>query len=123
MNTNNLAEFGNRELAIAGELLTAYAENRPANFYEGGVKLEFNPGSGNVFLVNDDGQVLVLDGDELREWHFLSYAGNEGFADGLFIEFRDGGINENDYEQLADILEAEGMKAEAEEVRRKITEE
>lgn len=120
MNTNDLSQFSDAALREAGQLLIAYANNNHDNFYEGGVKLEYNPTSQKVFITNDDCQVLMADGEDLREWYWLSYAGEEGFALDLYGDFRNGNIDENDYEQLADILESEGLDAEAADVRAKM---
>lgn len=49
-----------------------------------------------------------------------TYQGNEGDAETLFSDFKNGNIDENDYDQLADILENEGMDEQAEEVRAEI---
>lgn len=120
---DNMEKFGLREIEMAADLMKAYANGKaPRDFYDDGVTVEFNPNSGNVFLTNSEYQVLMLDDNgELYEWYFLSYAGNEGDAEMLFIDFKNGNIDENDYEQLLDILERECMDAEAEEVRDAIT--
>lgn len=115
----NMEHFGLREIGMAADLMKAYVEGKaPRNFYDDGVTVEFNPHSGNVFLVNSDYQVLMLDDNGgLFEWYFLSYAGEEGSAEDLLFDFRSGNIERNDYEELADILEREGMDDEAAEVR------
>lgn len=114
-----MEHFGIREIEMAADLMKAYANGEaPTNFYDDGVTVEFNPYSGNVFLTNSDYQVLMLDDNgNLYEWYFLSYAGNEGDAQTLYSCFQEDGIDENDYDQLAEILESEGMEEEAREVR------
>ena len=57
--TENLAEFGSRERAIAGELLSLPL---PDNFGTTGVRVVFNKNSGFVFLVNDDYQCAMMNG-------------------------------------------------------------
>lgn len=82
-NTRDLSLFGFRELRIATELLTAYVDSnkRPDDFEGDGVTLEFNPNSGNVFLVNDEFQVAMMNGDKLEQFHSCPYCGAEGFKD------------------------------------------
>lgn len=115
----NLEDFGYRELDMAADLLKAYANSTvPGNFYESGVQIAVDNSSGDVFLTNDDGDLLVDDGDgNLVNYYVLSYSGDEGFAEDLYDNFKRGYIDEEDYEELASILEYEGLDDEAEEVR------
>ena len=57
--TNDLTQFGYRELAEAGKLLIAYAENG-SDFLTDGVQVWFNKNSGTVFLSDEDYNVGVL---------------------------------------------------------------
>lgn len=119
----NLEKFGNREILEASELMKAYVEGKcPENFYNDGVTVEFNPNSGNVFLTNSEYQVAMFEGEELKIWYWLDYHGNEGFIEDLYEQFKDGYVKQEDFEELADALQAEGMEEEAEEVRDKIEE-
>lgn len=59
----------------------------PDNFYDEGVKFAFNSNSGNVFLVNDDYQVCMMNGDVLEEFYTSPYEGHEGFINDLFDEY------------------------------------
>lgn len=115
-NTRNLSEFSRGQLERAGKLLLAYANTPLKNFSDYGVTIELNPGSDNVFLINEDYQVAMLNGDDLEQWYFLSYHGNEGFIDDLYTDFKNGNIGEEDYEELANYLELEGMTDKSEEV-------
>ena len=88
MTTTNLAEFGYRELKIAGELLAAYKENETQAvkdyFHDDGVTVMMNTSSGNVFLTNSEHQVAMLDNDGMLDlWHTTPYHTHEGFADDL----------------------------------------
>lgn len=116
--TTNLADFGYRELDMAADILRAWADgNLPDDFYDDGVQLMMNTDSGSVFLTNSDYQVAMLNDDnELESWYFLSYGGNEGFASDLYKEFKDGYIDEEDYEELYNILDNNELDDEAEEV-------
>ena len=118
----NMDHFGMREIEMAADLMKAYANGgAPDSFYDDGVTVEFNPQSGKVFLVNSDFQVLTIDGNgRLYEMYSRGYAGKEGDAETLYFDFKNGNVDENDYEQLECILESEGMEEEAEEVRKAI---
>lgn len=80
-----------RERALAIELLQAWHEKGlPDNFDGEGVKIAFNRNSGNVFLVNDDYQVAMLDDDgKLSEWFTSPYEGHEGFLADLIADCND----------------------------------
>jgi hypothetical protein len=83
MNTNNLEEFGYREMGMAGELLTAYSEG--CGFLGRRVKLEFNSSSGIVFLVDEDCNVGVMEDKKLVQFYNCPECGEEGTAH----DFRD----------------------------------
>lgn len=84
MNTNDLSKLGYREIDIAADLLKAYATGgrMASNNVElgDGFKIEFNPNSGNVFLVDDDYNVVMLnDSGKLENWLNCPQCGEEGF--------------------------------------------
>lgn len=119
--TTNLSDFGYRELGILKDLISAMLEQGlPDNFSDSDVVPMMNTYSGNVFLTNSEYEVAMLNGEDLEVFYTLSYYGTEGFASDLYDEFKDGNIEQEDLEQLADILETEGMEEEAEEVRKKL---
>lgn len=87
--TTNLGDFGMRELDMAANLLKAFSNGKgPSDFELEGVQLMMNQNSGNVFLTNDECQVLMMNGDSLEMWYFTPYAGHEGFADDLKEEYK-----------------------------------
>jgi hypothetical protein len=64
-NTRDLSKFGFREIGITAELLTRYANGRQSWVSDqdelgDGVAVEFNPNSGNVFLVDEDRGVAMV---------------------------------------------------------------
>lgn len=123
MTTTNLADFNYKELAMLEELLKAMREQGlPQDFYNDEVHPMMNQNSGNVFLTNSDYQVAMLNGDKLESFYFLSYHGNEGFLDELLIDYENGNILEEDFEQLAEICEANGETEKAEEIRKVLEE-
>ena len=88
--TENLSDIitFDRERALAIELLQAWGEQGlPDDFYEGGVKVAFNRNSGYVFLVNDEHQCAMMNGDKLEIHYTSPYDGHEGFIDELFEEY------------------------------------
>lgn len=96
-NTRDMSEFGYIELAEAGDLLRAYADN--PEILEDGVAVEFNPNSGNVFLVDDDCNVALLNRGKLERWYSCPICGWEGFLD----EMDHGEDNEGCQEYLREI--------------------
>lgn len=123
MTTTNLSDFGYRELAILEKLLKAMREQGlPKDFYDDEVHPMMNQSSGNVFLTNSDYQVAMLNGDKLESFYFLSYHGNEGFLNELIVEYDNGNIETEDFEQLADICEENGETEKAEEIRKALEE-
>jgi hypothetical protein len=82
-NTRDLSSFGWRELKMAAELLTALVEQgKPDELWEG-IAVEFNPNSGHVFLVDEDFNVALLNGDKLETWFHCGECGLEGFAEDI----------------------------------------
>lgn len=81
MTTEDLSQFGYRELAMAGDLLKAYAEN-PIEIGEG-LKLMMNTGSGNVFLTSDEYRVLMMNGDKIEQFYSCPECGHEGFLEDM----------------------------------------
>jgi len=98
------ADFGYRELDLAGELLTKYANgniSRMARDYFGGpygIQVGFNNMSGNVFLVDEDFNVLMSDGRQLDLFITTPYSGEEGFYDELMEMYNE--LDPEDQEYL-----------------------
>jgi hypothetical protein len=113
MTTTNLAEFGNRELKIAAKLLTAYADGNfeCPYFMNDGVQVMMNTNSGNVFLTNDDCQVLMMNGNILQGYYSSPYEGHEGFIDEL-IDMWDEDWHAEDTEWLYILAKDFGIKNE-----------
>ena len=88
MTTTNLAKFGNREKAIAGDLLYAMSKHGlPKYFDEEDVTVMFNFNSGYVFLTNSELQAAMLTDDNTLEiWHNCPECGCEGFIDDIKTE-------------------------------------
>jgi hypothetical protein len=71
-----------RERHLALQLLNAWdQQGLPEGFYPYGVKLAFNKNSGYVFLVNEEYQAVMMNGDKLDIHHSLPYSGDEGFLE------------------------------------------
>ena len=70
------------------QIINAWNHNGlPSNFYEDNVRLAFNKNSGYVFLVNDDCQVAMMNGNNLECFYTSPYDGREGFIDELFDDY------------------------------------
>ena len=70
------------------QIINAWNHNGlPSNFYEDNVRLAFNKNSGNVFIVNDDCQVAMMNGNNLECFYTSPYDGREGFIDELFDDY------------------------------------
>ncbi len=79
-----------RERRMVMEILKAWDEGGlPDDFAESGVKFAFNRNSGNVFLVNEDLDVAMMNGDELESFYTSPYEGKEGFFSDLMDEYAD----------------------------------
>jgi len=91
MTTTNLAEFGNIEREEAGKLLTAYSRNRNVcpYFENKEVQVMMNTYSGNVFLTDENFNVLMLNGDNLEGFYNSPYSGHEGFFEELIEEWNE----------------------------------
>ena len=100
--TEALTKFGFRELDIAGDLLKAINKGLPIDFDREGIKVGFNMNSGNVFLVNAEYQVAMVD-DEGNLYSFYSspYEGKEGSFEDLKEEYND--MHPEDKEWFQDI--------------------
>ena len=91
--TTNLADFGYTEREELIRLLTAWQEQGlPEDFYDCGVHAMFNKSSGYVFLVNEEYQTAMMNGDKLESWYNCPNCGHEGFAEDCCLN--DDGCNE-----------------------------
>jgi hypothetical protein len=86
MNSTKLSQLGYREIAMLAELLKVYADNG-CTFLPGDVEWEYNPESDNVFLVDDDGNVGMLNDDgKLEQWNLCADCSAEGFASSVPLD-------------------------------------
>lgn len=104
--TENLADFGSRERAMAGELLSA---DLPRNFNAVGVRVAMNMNSGYVFLVNDDFQVAMMNGYHMAIFHTTPYHGHEGFLEDLLNELHPDDLNQEDIDYILRESEIESL--------------
>ena len=116
----DLGRLGAREIYMAIDLLKAMLKGYPDDFDDDGVQIAFNPYSGNVFLTNENYDSCMERDGELEQWYFLGYHGYEGFLDDLIEQYNDGEIESEDWEELADICERNGMDEKAEEIRKRL---
>jgi hypothetical protein len=109
--TEELAEImqSSAEREAVSEIIAAWGSyGLPASFEPRGVKFAFNRESGYVFLVNDDCQVAMLNGEKLDMFHFTPYDGHEGFIVDLLEEFVPHQLNEEDEKYIRNVADFEG---------------
>lgn len=100
-NTKDLSKFGNRELSILSDLLKAYANGKYASENDTlneDISYEFNPNSGEVFLVDGDYNVAMLSEDKygntvLENWLNCSNCGKEDLRSEITLD-EDGNCSE-----------------------------
>ncbi len=108
--TENLADFGFREIKMLRNILNAWVENGlPDDFDNTGVKPAMNTSSGFVFLVNEEYQVAMLNGDQLDIFHSLPYSGHEGFLSDLVEEYKPDDLNSEDVEYILNAADIAGF--------------
>lgn len=106
--TENLGDFGSREREMLAELLTC-ENNWPDAFEREGVKGAMNMNSGYVFLVNDDCQVLMMNGDDPELFHSTPYEGHEGFLSDLMEEHKPSDLNQDDIDYIVSCAKNENI--------------
>ena len=80
--TNDLKDFGQRELAEAGKLLSALnTSNDKTEMLGSGVVVSFNTYSGLVFLTDEDYNTAMINPEtgHLEDWYYCPECGHEGF--------------------------------------------
>ena len=87
-NTHDLSEFGPQELKTAAELRTAYCQTSP-DFLGDGTQIEFNMDSGYVFLIDEESNIGMMNGDDLEQWLKCPECGTEGFLEDMIEKGRD----------------------------------
>lgn len=103
-NTNDLTRLGYREYDLLADLLKALSDNKIATNTTLGDKVnwEFNPNSGNVFLIDEDYQAYMMNDDGFIEEHvFCSNCGAEGFKTEFWVKPED--LTDQQKEELDDI--------------------
>jgi len=97
---NKLIKFGYRECGILGEMLVAWSDQKLSSLakkYFGPLTdFGFNRNSGNVYLVDEDYNVVMFNDSIKKLDLFLStpYEGQEGFIEDLLIDYKT--LNEED---------------------------
>lgn len=97
-------DFGYKELSEASDLLRLYSlgaiSRLASDYFSGpyGISIGFNNMSGNVFLVDEDFNVLMDTGGQLDLFITTPYSGEEGFYDDLMDIYDE--LDEEDQEYL-----------------------
>jgi hypothetical protein len=95
----NFEGFGYRELDMAAKLLSAYSNNPQQCspwFIHGNVRVVMNINSGCVYLLDEDENCAMMNGDKLEP--FISTPCVEGFFDDVLTENSFDSMNEEDVE-------------------------
>lgn len=104
--TEDLAKFGFREINLLRDILDTWCENGlPVDFYSEGVRPGFNLNSGHVFLVNEDHQTAMMNGNKLESFYSTPYESHEGFLDEL-LELEPEDLHAEDVEYILDLCRA-----------------
>lgn len=112
--TEDFADFGSREREMVRELLDAWnKQGLPRGFDDAKVRPAMNSHSAYVFLVNDDFQVAMMNGDKLEQFYTSPYNGEEGFWEELVEGFKD--MHPDDQDWMRQIAEAGGHELPEEE--------
>ena len=107
----DLEKFGARELSMATKLLNAISNGYPEDFDASGVKIAFNPYSGDVFLTNDDYQACIEVNGELFSYYFTPYSGIEGTFDECLQQYTDMHYEDREYiKELAEMYYPESLE-------------
>ena len=107
--TTNLADFGERELKQAINLLVAFCEQGlPYDFERDGMTVALNRNSGFVFLTNSEYQTAMINPDtrKLESFYFTPYDGHEGFLFDILFDNDPDSFHDHDVDYLCDLIEA-----------------
>lgn len=105
--TEDIGKFGSREREMLRELLS---HPLPEGFTNDSVKPAMNMISGYVFLVNNDYQCAMMNGDELQIFHSTPYNGHEGFLSDLVEEYSPDDLNSDDVGYIRNAAENESFE-------------
>ena len=117
--TENLSEFGFRELIEAGKLLSAIKNGFPLDFSKENIKIGFNKNSGYVFLTNENCEVCMVDDDgTLFSYYTTPYQGLEGSFEELMEEYEEMHVDDQTYMQnIKQALEIEILYEELKDIK------
>ena len=117
--TENLSEFGFRELIEAGKLLSAIKNGFPLDFSKENVKIGFNKDFGSVFLTNENCEVCMVDDDgTLFSYYTTPYQGLEGSFEELMEEYEEMHVDDQTYMQnIKQALEIEILYEELKDIK------
>ncbi len=72
-----------RRRIVAAIEAGASCRSAASRFWDG-VTVMMNRNSGNVFLIDSEYNVGMMNGDKLEQWHYCGDCGHEGFAEDVF---------------------------------------
>lgn len=108
--TENLADFGFREIKMLSEILNAWVSNGlPDDFDTQCVRAAFNRNSGYVFLVNESYEVAMMNGEVLECFYTTPYEGREGFLEDL-LETNPEEYHREDCDYICEIVQTRNFE-------------
>ena len=109
--TENLAEFGSREIHLLKNILIAWTTTGlPLDFENSEVRPAMNKLSGYVFLTNSDCQIAMLNGDRLEIFHSLPESGEEGFLEAFINSYFPDDFQEVDIQYILEVAKSSEFK-------------
>jgi hypothetical protein len=94
--TSDLTKFGTRERDLLITLLTAWhAQGLPEDFDNSEVNFMMDTNSGDVFLINSERQVAMMNADKLESFYRSPNDGLGGFFEDLIAEYENNMSYEN----------------------------
>lgn len=77
----SLEDFGYREISEIATLLEKYSSGNHHDIIEYPIKIGFNMNSGYVFIIDDNQNTFMLNGEELEQYYNCGNCGKEGFKE------------------------------------------
>lgn len=109
--TENMAEFGMREIRELKDILTAWVDHGlPENFDNCNVRAAMNKHSGYVFLVNDDYMNAMLNDGKLEVFHYLDDERIEDFLSNIIAHYSPAELSSGDVEYVLANAKMEGIE-------------
>jgi hypothetical protein len=106
MTSTNFEDFGFAEIKEVSKMLALYVRGEYHNPFwtNSQVRPMMNKKSGNVFLIDSDYNVLMMNGERLEGHYILPHSGEEGFLDDFDMDEEK--YNREDFEYVNQIAKS-----------------